>query len=219
MIDTLTNCFDEIKFSFENVEKQIEAYHLTFDRTRNERVEWRLKLPMFVLSFYGYIKSRNLIPSQNDFWQFYVSENKKYLTSLKLSKEEKTGVRARIFRTYPSLVRDLHFGLYIKERKNFRSVFYNEWIDIAYGIDLIVEIREGKKIGLKLFTQTRAGSEAREIKDHRLKKSAELDCYELPIEFRGSRMCGEFFLYSEREIDRVVEKIEKFNKGDILQQG
>ena len=203
------NCFDVITFTYKDVEKQIKPYELVFDQTRNEKVEWRLKLPMFVPPFYGYIKSRNSIPKQNDYWRFYVSENKNYLTNLNLSEEEKIGVRARVFRTYPSLVRDLHFGLYIKENHFFRSVFYNEFLDIEYGIDLIVENADGVKIGLNLFTETKAAKDARTIKKHRLKKSVNFDCYDIPIDFTGSKRCGRFFLYSEREIKTIVEKIQE----------
>ncbi|MCL1932409.1 MAG: hypothetical protein FWF53_01145 [Candidatus Azobacteroides sp.] len=203
------NCFDGIKLTYTDVEEQIEAYELVFDQTRNEKVEWRLKLPMFVPPFYGYIKSRNSVPKQDDYWRFYVSENKDYLTSLNLSKEEKTGVRARVFRAYPSLVRDLHFGLYIKGNHFFRSVFYNEFLDIEYGIDLVVENINGVKIGLNLFAETKAAKEARTIKKRRPKKSVNFDCYDIPIDFTGSKRCGDFFLYSEREIKTIVEKIQK----------
>jgi len=208
-IDNLENCFDMMEFTYKDVEKQIRTYRLVFDQTRNEKVEWQLKLPMFVPAFYNYVKSRNSIPDQKDYWQFYVSENKNRLTSLNLSKEEKIGVRARVFRTYPSLIRDLHFGLYIKNNGFFRSVFYNEFLDIEYGIDLVVENADGVKIGLNLFTETKAAKEARAVKKHRPKKSVDFDCHDIPIDFAGSKRCGDFFLYSEREIKTIVEKIQK----------
>ena len=205
----LTNCFDAIKLTYKDVENQLRTYPLTFDRTRNKKVEWQLKLPMFVVPFYNYVKSRNTIPNQKDFWLFYVSENKDYLTSLNLTTEEKIGVRARIFRTYPSLVRDLHFGLYIKENNFFHSVFYNEFLDIKYGIDLVIENTAGIKIGLNLFTKTRTAEFARTVKKYRPKRSVNFDCYEIPIDFMGSKRCGDFFLYSEREIQSIVEIIQK----------
>ena len=217
-IDNLENCFDLIKFTCKDVEEQIKTYQLVFDQTRNEKVEWRLKLPMFVPSFYNYVKSKNSIPNQNDYWRFYVSENKNYLTSLNLSKEEKIGVKARVFRSYPSLVRDLHFGLYIKKNNFFRSVFHNDFYDIEYGIDLIIENDDGAKIGLNLFTNTKAAQYARTIKKYRPKKSVDFACYEIPISFIGSKRCGDFFLYSEREIIMIVEKIQICTKGNLSLQ-
>ncbi len=209
----LNNLFDSVTFSSADIEAQIRVFNLSFDQTRNDRVEWKLKLPMFVPPFYDYIKSRGSIPSQDDYWLFYVSENKDYLVSLNLSREEKIGLRARVYRTYPSLVRDFHFGLYLKENNFFCFVFYNEILDIEYGIDLVIENEERTLIGLNLFTQTQAAQYARKVKEFRPKKSVNFACLEIPIDFKGSKTCGDFFLYSDREITSIVEKIKNHTEA------
>lgn len=209
----LNNLFEIISLTSQEVEAQIQNYKLVFDQTRNEKVEWGLKLPMFVPSFYKFIKTKKLVPSQNDYWLFYVSENKDYLTDLKLTREEKIGVRARVFRTYPSLVRDLHFGLQMKENNIFRSVFYNEILDIEYGVDLVVENINGILLGLNLFTKTKAAEHARIVKEFRPKKPIDFACCEIPIIFKGSKKCGDFFLYSDREINFITEKINTYLEG------
>ena len=211
-IEKLPNFFDAINFTRKDVETQISAYKLTFDQTRNEKVEWKLKLPAFVRPFYNYIKSRNTIPSQTDYWLFYVSENKDYLTNLNLSQKEKIGVRARVFRAYPSLIRDLHFGLYIRENPFFKSVFYNEMLDIEYGVDLVVENADGVRIGLNFFTKTRTAEYARTVKEYRPKKTVNFPCFEIPIDFSGCKKCGDFFLYSEREMNAVIEIVTRNNR-------
>ena len=203
----LDNLLEQIGFSADEVESQIKDYKLVFDATRNEKVEWHLKLPLFVPPFYMFVKTRGFVPDQNDYWHFYVSENRERLQSFGLTHDEKLGVRARVFRTYPSMVRDLHFGLFIKNRGFFRKVFYNEILDVEYGIDLAIETDSGTKIGLNLFTRTTIAQHAREVKEFRPKKQINMPCYEIPIDFKGGKSCGDFFLYSEREIAHIVEKI------------
>ena len=201
------NLFNSVTVTSAGIEAQICKFSLTFSQTRNGKTEWRLKLPVFTRSFHKYIKAKNSVPSQNDYWIFYTCENKEYLSGLNLSQEEKTGVKARVFRAYPSLVRDFHFGLYIKEKNIFKTVFYNEILDIEYGIDLVVENAAGEKTGLIFFTKTKAAEHARNVKKLRPKKKAGFVCHEIPIDFCGSKVCGDFFLYSEREINTIMEKI------------
>jgi hypothetical protein len=120
------------------------------------------------------------------------------------------GIRARSFRAYTSLVRDVHFGTLIREDSYFDGVFYNEILDTEYGIDLVV-LKNQKLVGINLFTNTKNSIIAREKKQYRPKKPTDIICYEIPIEFKGSKECGDFFLYSEREIEQV-----KFIFDDIL---
>lgn len=212
MINNMINLFDEITLTSTAIEKQICNFSMKFEQVRNEKIEWQIKLPMFVIAFYNYIITKNSIPSQDDYLQFYVSENKEYLTNLNLTMEEKIGVRARVYRTYPSLIRDLHFGLYLKERNCFSSVFYNVILDIEYGIDLLIQKPNGVFIGLNLFTKTKAAEHARAVKEFRAKKAFDYTCYEIPIDFRGSKVCGNYFLYSEREIGTIVDKIHQLEE-------
>ena len=72
------------------------------------------------------------------------------------------GIKARLFRSYPSLVRDLHFCLFLKERaKNDARVIYNIQIDTEIGIDILVE--QGSTIyAINLFTPTARAMVGRE---------------------------------------------------------
>ena len=212
-MDIQENLLEIITLSYKDVEEQIKTYPLTFDKTKINIVEWQLKLPVFVTSFYNYLKSNGSIPNQNDYWLFYVAENKAYLTSLNLPEEEKKGVRARVFRTYPSLVRDLHLGLYLKNNHLFRSVFYNELIDVEYGIDIIVENDSGTKFGLNLFIGTKRANDARRVKQHRLKKSLGIICLDFPLARDKRKICGDFFLYADDEIQKKVEEIQNYKNA------
>ena len=212
-IDNLDNFLDLTAFSSEELETQISGYNLSFLQYRNYKIEWEEKLPLFVPAFYDCIKKGGIVPTQNDYWLFYVSENMEELKSKNYKQEEKEGIKGRVYRTYPSLVRDLHFGLYLKEKKYFNSVFYNVTLDIEYGIDLAVETRKGTKIGFNLFTQTKAAEYARFLKSYRPKKPVGFACYEIPLDFNNCKKCGDFFLYSEREISAFINAVNDCMDG------
>jgi hypothetical protein len=206
LVDGLANTFDHIRFNEEDVENQISTYKLVFLHNRNRFIEWNVRLPMFVTSFYQYVLEKQAVPKQDEYWKFYLTDNTAYFSEASFLKEHMDGLQARVYRTYPSLVRDLHFGLMLKNSGIFKDVFFNEIMDIEYGIDLVVFIK-GRPIGLKLYTDTRNALHAREVKNYRPKKTVNFKCIELPINFRGSKTCGMFFLYSDREIDLVNEAI------------
>jgi len=214
-INDLVNFYDTIDLSYKTIEQQISAYCLKFYPEKNEKVEWKCRLPLFVPAFYKYVKLNNVVPSQHNFWLYYCAENKPDLQKLKLTYEEKIGLRARVYRTYPSLVRDLHLGLYLKGMQNRLDIFYNETLDIKYGIDLLVGDTSGTTVGFALFTKTGAGKHARTVKEFRPKKKIEIPCFELGLDFPGSKKCGDFFLYSEKETESILEKFHQTFKKKI----
>jgi len=205
-INGFDNTLDKINLSHKDIEKQICLYSLSFSQTRRNDIEWKMRLPMFVPSFYLFIRNRNIIPSQQEYWQSYVSDNENFFSNSKFSLDQMEGLRARIFRTYPSLVRDVHLGMTLKYDNDLDEVFYNETIDIEYGVDLVIKKSE-KLLGLNLFTNTNIAIQARIIKEYRPKKPLSFKCIELPINFKDSKYCGKFFLYSDREIEQIKREI------------
>ena len=66
----------------------------------------------------------------------------------------KPGIRARAFRTYPSLVRDVYFNKYIEERLGMKCrIIYNTRLDIEEGIDLMI-VSQKNNYGISFFTDT-----------------------------------------------------------------
>jgi len=207
-IENLENLLDMINFTYEELEMQISRYKLCFSDYRNDKIEWEEKLPLFVPSFYNYIKKYGCVPAQENYYEFYFLENNDKIKSKKFTSEEIEGIKARIYRTYPSLVRDLHFGLFLKDKKYFNSVFYNVILDIEYGVDLAVTTNEGIKLGFNLFTKTKAAEYARSVKVYRPKKSVGFACYEIPLDLKNCKKCGDFFLYSEKEALAIIDAVK-----------
>ncbi len=113
------------------IERQIEKYKLTFLEIRDPDIEWKLKLPMFVDSFLKLIEENHKVPSQDDFVKNYFDTNQVFLSGITKIPRLKAGLEARIRRTYPSLVRDLHLEALLGE--SGLEVTYDRDTDVTRG--------------------------------------------------------------------------------------
>lgn len=187
----------------------VAKFRLTFSQERNREVEWGIKLPMFVDAFYAFILEKGKIPSQEESYNFYIQYNKDFFQNLNRD-DLMSGIKARVYRTYPSLVRDVYFNKYIEERLNSKcSVIYSTKLDIAEGIDLMIKYKD-KSYGFCFFTKTRIGYVGRAKKVYRHTPFDNVKYIEMPMEFKGSVKVGDFFLYGEKEFEKLCDFL-KFN--------
>jgi len=213
----MVNHLDYINLSSRQVEQQVKGYSLVFLKDRNNVVEWGMKLPMFVPSFYKYVTKNSYIPSQEEFYGRYVNDNKEWFEKRDDSESILKGIKARAYRSYPSIVRDIHFALVVKERSGFDSVIYNYDTDIKDGIDLVIRNKGyslsanshvTKTYAVNLFTKTERAYMGRENKGSRHKKIPNVEYIDMPVSFKGSKRCGYFYLYHDRELNMLRGYIE-----------
>jgi len=208
-IVNFTNHLDKTNLTYIDIENQIKDYVLNFTGQKNEESEYKISFPRYITPFYEYVFEKNHVPTQIYYANYlYLSKNIKWLNENNFSDSILRGLEFRLKQTYPSLVRDLHFCLFLKENSNFESVLYNMDLDFQHGIDILVK-KENKNFGINLYTCTRRGMEFREKKGKRHTKFTDVINIELPVDFRGSRICGNFFLYGEREMNFLSKIIEK----------
>ena len=196
------NLLDNISFSAQDIENQIKNYNLRFIQYRNQEVEFGIRFPMFLPSFYKYVLEKQTIPNQEQYSEIYIRENFSFFRFKNYSVDIIKGLKARLFRTYPSLIRDLHFCLFLKDSKKFDSVLYNTELDIQEGIDVLIGLKN-QLFAVNLYTNTRNACSVRNNKEFRHNKSTKYNYIELPVDFNGSKKCGNFFLYGEREFSNV----------------
>ena len=203
----MDNLLDEINIASYEIEEQIKDYELEFLSVRDNQVEWRMKFPIFVRSFYNYILEHKVIPSQSGFFQYYVNENKDSKNIQKLTDHQHEALRARLYRAYPSYIRDLHFGKFLTEKGYFDEVVYNVNMDIKDGIDLLISFGK-RKFSINLHTSTSRAKKAREKKKDRHEEHNYIDI-DLEIRFNGSKCVGKgkYYLYSYRELCELMGKI------------
>jgi len=202
----MKNELDNIKLTSKQIEEQISGYSLSFLPIRRHDIEWGMKFPMFIPAFYKYITEQGIIPQQVEFWEQYDDDNKSDPIIQQLNLEQREALKARVFRTYPSLVRDIHFALLLRESGEFDEVIYNQDLDITQGIDLVVIHIENIYV-VNLFIDTQRAHEGRYKKQFRHEKLKVTKNIELPVDFKGSKECGSFFLYSTRELKMLQEMI------------
>jgi len=198
---------DKVIQTYEEIENQIRNYRLRFIQVRDKDVEWGIRFPEFIPCFYQYLQENNRILSQNEYWEYYLLSNKEFFSDKGFRESTMDGLKARIFITYPSLVRDIHFAKYIKHNLTEGEVVYNQKLDLEEGPDLLI-IREHKYFGFNLYTNTTRGREAREKKKYRHVKFDNVKYIELLVNFKDSVKCGDFFLYGENEYKRILTILE-----------
>lgn len=202
------NLLPEISLTSEEIRNLVANYILTFPQERNEEVEWGIKLPMFVDAFYAYIVEKQTIPNQKDAFDYYLQYNKDFFTNLNRPDLD-SGIKARAYRTYPSLVRDIYFNKYIEERLGSKcQIIYNTRLDIEEGIDLLI-ITKKNIYGVCLFTNTRRAYTGRKVKERRHIPFDNVKYVEMPMDFKGSVEVGDFFLYGEKEYIELYNTLSK----------
>jgi len=200
------NLLTRIPLTHQAIENAIRSYDLSFPQSRESDVEWGMSFPMFVDSFYSFIISKGQIPTQNDFWEYYLHTNREFFSNNGFEERIIIGLKARAFRTYPSLVRDVHFAKYLMVNMPLHEIIYNIDLDTKEGIDLII-IYNNRSWGINLYTDTRRAYIGRSKKVYRHVRFDNVDYVELPVEFHGSLKCGNFFLYGETEFQRILTAI------------
>jgi hypothetical protein len=208
MPNVIENKLKSIKFTSKDMETAISAYSLEFPSIRRDDIEWQMTFPPFVSSLYTFIDEHSCIPTQNQYFKRYISDNYAHFKARNLSQNQLQALKARLYRSYPSFIRDLHFALYASESGNFEKVAYNEILDISYGIDLLV-VYNKRFFAVNLYTNTQKAHFCRKLKQKRRNSRIHLNAIELPIEFSGSRLCGDFYLYGDRELSDLTQAIKE----------
>lgn len=203
-----SNLLKSISLTSDDIRNQIVGYELTFFQERNEEVEWSIKLPMFVDSFYAYVLEKQCIPTQKEALGHYLLYNGDFFTDLNRPDLE-SGIMARAFRAYPSLIRDIHFNKYIEERLGTRcQIIYNTRLDVEEGIDLMI-VTEKNNYGVCFFADTLRAHKGREAKEHRHTPFENVKYVEMPMELNGSVKVGNFFLYGDKEYIGLYNTLSK----------
>lgn len=198
----------EIKLNSAEIVNDIQNYTLSFIQEKNTTVEWNMYLPMFVPAFYEFLLRTSKIPTQIEYYKNYLNINTIFFSENNFNHEIINAIKARVYRTYPSLVRDIHFTKFLSENLTNSSVIYNQSLDIKEGIDLLI-INNNKYYAINLFTETNRAFHGRQKKTLRHTNYTNIKYIDVPVDFKGSVKCGDFFLYGEREMKIIINKLLK----------
>lgn len=203
--DEYPNLLDSIPGNSDTLHRQIKNYPLQFFPKRNRQVEWEIQFPMFVKSFYEFILREHRIPTQQEFHAYYCKDI--FFRDHRFSEEIMCGLKARVCRTYPSLVRDICFNKYVQENMKGYQVVYNLKLDVVEGIDLMIS-RSDRNWGINLYTDTKGAYIGRKAKAYRHRLFDNVTYVELPINFKSCVKLGGFYLYGKREYDELIKRLQ-----------
>jgi hypothetical protein len=205
---TYPNTLKDIALRVEDIEEQILGYDLEFIDVKSDKMEWKMKPPIFLYSFYSFLLNFNRIPTQEEFWSNYQHRAKEWIDENELTKADIRALKARAYRAYPSLVRDVHFSKLLEESERFELVYYNENLDVLKGIDIVVQ-KGGKLYSIMLFVKTARAFKALHKKKYRHDNEYDCEYIQLGIDFGKSKKVGEFNLCTVDDIIRVEAEIKQ----------
>ncbi|MGM0409471.1 MAG: hypothetical protein ACQEQF_01810 [Bacillota bacterium] len=200
----MDNKLDKLNFNYKEIENKIEGMDLKFIPLKINKVEKYITFPIFVNEFYNFIEEKNTIPSQKEFSEYYINKHKDKNCIADLTKREKRGLYARLFRAYPSYIRDIHFSKFFQDIINTGEVIYNIDLDINDGIDTLF-LYNDKKYGICLYVDTKRSQNFRKNK---IKYQKDGYIYiELPLDLDDCKKVGKFYLYSYKDIVKLLDVI------------
>ncbi len=212
------NLLDALKITHTDVENWCEYYPLEIlpkEMYQDDYVENAKNFPTMVYPFYNYIlKSENQqMLHQEEFYQKYLEYYKPHnifdfeFEGHKEFKKTiyKNAVKGRVYRTYPSLVRDLHFALYLKSKFGANAIF-NRFLDVKKGIDVMLDIKN-EYYGVKLFTKTLRAEDFKQIKDTQRTKGFSNVTYIPIMRSLFGKNTGSFYLFGDYEYNNYIEPL------------
>ncbi len=204
------NLLHHINDTADTIELSVRRLPYIKDEQRNPDAEGRLPTP-FIPSFYRFVLREKRIPTQEEFFTEYYTDC--LLAGFDYDRkpnEYKIGFKNRICsRTYPSVIRDIHFCKVLAEvlpAKGY-DVLYNSELDIK-GIDVLIRKREtGKLIGVCLFVDTKKSNE--QIAGHKAYKRRyfrNVEFFEFPIPC--NKTSKGIWLYDKSSVSILLEELK-----------
>jgi len=179
-------------------------------RIKDEKVE-NARFPSFAQVFYSLIYQFKKIPSEEllfteylkwlkvEFTNFhFIYQNEQYLLE---------GLKARILRTYPSLIRDIHFYYYLLNSKKFDGVNYSLSRDYYDGIDITIT-HNNIQYAISLHIGTIRGREYKSRKKYRHNYN-HVNEIVLSSDFNRLTKFGNFYLLGDLQLKELIEILNK----------
>ena len=201
----------------EQLKKTVKSFDFNdlYDKYREYKDEHgveKAKFPPINFVFYKFIFENDGIPSPQEVLDSYFELHSE---RIHISGESAImcgtnynllALKARILRTYPSLLRDFHFYLMLKECGSFDKVTYSCADDIR-GTDITI-IHKKKKHIVSLFTDTKRSWSFKKIKNIFRHKYGQNEI-KVPMVLDEADKCGDFMLYKQKDIKYVQKCIFK----------
>lgn len=205
------NLLPEIRLTATDIEKQAAAITYKADPYKYEQAE--IKYPIETVPvFYRFVTREQRIPTQDEFLK--EARREMQMNGFDLDGQDpnyKQGLIARLTsRTYPSLIRDLHFcKLLDVTLSQYFDILYNPALDLL-GIDILMipKYPDAPYYGVCLFLNTKDGWRGLNRKRHYRKQYYNVKYIELPKTKPANVGCNNIWLYDNGDATRLLELIK-----------
>lgn len=182
---------------------------------RDAEVE-KAKLPPFALAFYKFLFFKGQIPTEQELWAQYLIAHYGVLDETRIQFFRKgawrvynaDAVKARLLRSFPSLIRDFHFFVLCQESGRFQEVKYSLRDDYFNGVDLTVTYQNKTfRVAVMLNSER-----ARQFKEQKYSRHAATSEQEVVMLFdlpRSEQNKGKIKLFSSQHIQQLITELEK----------
>lgn len=162
------------------------------------KIEWKKAMPLINVSFHYHLLRDNNVPTLDEFIDDYERDNKSFIKLL--PEDWYPGIKYRLVRSYPSLIRDIHFVN--KTREMGYKTINTLQLDL-HGIDAIVPINENDKLFFRLFFDSKRSRRylKNKYKNHNLE-----NCIDFGLNKSNIKEVGDIFLYSDESITNIINK-------------
>ncbi len=192
----------DANISIIDIEEQIGKIPYTPARGEKDNETENAKVPPFIQVFYFLFFSYLKIPTENDFWKNYLTwvgaENNKEEVEIEGVKYKSEGLKNRLNRTYPSLIRDLHFLYLLEASQKFEQVDYSMDRDYYNGLDLKVT-HNNKEVYISLYIDT---SRSRYFKEKKTKRHDYSTVHEIEfiVDFSSLTKIGSIYVLNQSHV-------------------
>ena len=176
---------------------------LTFPQILTRRGESE-QLPLLIDLFNaaeGYI-------SQEGLWFDYYTSNRSKILEI-AGANSVPAVMARVYRAYPSLVREHHLLLLLRDSGPFDWVLTDPKLD-ASGVDYLV-VYSGRAFGVHAYLATERGRAFREAKRARHKDIGII--VDMPLDPETANNVGKFQVYGPSHLENLIKTIKEYKDG------
>jgi len=178
----------------------MESQPLTFPKILTALGESE-KLPLVLTHFdaaEGYI-------SQEGLWYDYYTTNRQRIID-SVGANAVPAVMARVYRAYPSLVRERHALELLRSTEEFDWVLTDSRLDSA-GVDYLIVYR-GRAFGVHAFLATERGKAFRELKRKRHKDIGVV--IDMPLVPTEANSVGKFQVYGPTHLENLINEIKGY---------
>ena len=195
----------------EFLENFMRGQRLEFFKKAERKVVENGKMPMLADHFDKY----GPFLSQEQFWATYFAEHEPFLTAFADTAELMAACRARAYRAYPSLMREHHLYLNVRDRGTTAQGEPYEWVernsrlDMA-GVDLLI-VADGLAFGVHAYVDTAESNYYRARKQRRYRKIGHT--IELALDRKTAPSIGQFQVYGPEHLAQLQQEIADVSHG------